>query len=30
MDEYGLTQDALFESNLELVLRSIESCNKHS
>lgn len=25
MDEYGLTQDELFESNLELVLRSIEN-----
>ncbi len=24
MDEYGLTQDELFESSLELVLRSIE------
>ncbi len=30
MDEYGLTQDELFESNLELVLRSIENSEKHS
>ncbi|MCE5213281.1 MAG: TetR/AcrR family transcriptional regulator [Methanobacterium sp.] len=29
MDEYGLTQDELFESNLELVLRSIENGEKH-
>jgi AcrR family transcriptional regulator len=28
MDEYGLTQDELFESNLELVLRSIENGEK--
>jgi TetR/AcrR family transcriptional regulator len=29
MDEYGLTQDELFDSNLELVIRSIENGEKH-
>jgi len=29
MDEYGLTQDELFDSNLELVLRSIENRKKN-
>lgn len=29
MDEYGLTQDELFQRNLELVLRSIENGEKH-
>jgi TetR/AcrR family transcriptional regulator len=30
MDEYGLTQDELFESSLELVLRSIENSKKQT
>ncbi len=29
MDEYGLTQDELFENNLELVLRSVENGIEH-
>lgn len=29
MDEYGFTQDQLFESNLELVVSSIENKKKH-